>query len=212
MEFPRGQSIGRQNLIANMGKLALILGGVRSGKSRFAQQLAAELAGEEVLFVATAEAGDDEMRQRIQRHRQDRNDDWKTLELPRQVGRTLAKQQQLPQAIIVDCLTLLVSNVLLDSEQASERKTADDEVEEEVASLIGICRDTPATVIIVSGEVGMGIVPESELGRQFRDLLGRANQQIAEYADLVYWMCAGIAMDVRASSASPEQAAARLKS
>jgi adenosylcobinamide kinase/adenosylcobinamide-phosphate guanylyltransferase len=195
-----------------MGKIVLVLGGVRSGKSRFAQQLAAKLAGDNVLFVATAEAGDDEMLERIEHHRQDRPSAWTTIEVPRGVGQAIAKQDQLPPTIIIDCLTLLVSNVLLHSTQSSEPETTDHQVDDEVASLLDVCRDTPATVIIVSGEVGMGIVPENELARRFRDLLGRANQQFAEHATSVYWMCAGLAVNVQASADSVEQAAARLTS
>lgn len=194
-----------------MGKIVLILGGVRSGKSRFAQQLAAKLAGDNVLFVATAEAGDDEMQDRIEHHRQDRPSAWTTIEVPRGVGKAIANQDRLPPAIIIDCLTLLVSNVLLLATRSSEPETTESQVDEEVASLLGACRDTTATVIIVSGEVGMGIVPENELARRFRDLLGRANQQLAEHATSVYWMCSGFAMNVQANTESLEQAAARLR-
>lgn len=193
-----------------MGKHVLILGGVRSGKSRFAQQLATELAGDHVLFVATAEASDDEMRQRIERHRRDRTSAWTTIEVTHRVGQTVVRQDQLPPVIIIDCLTLLVSNLLLQSTTSDEPGHTECQVDEEVASLLALCRDATATVIIVSGEVGMGVVPDNELGRQFRDLLGRANQQIAERATSVYWMCAGVAMDVRASAESVQQAAARL--
>jgi len=114
--------------------------------------------------------------------------------------------------IIIDCLTLLVSNMLLLSAESKELASVEDRVNEELASPLDVCRDTASTVIIVSGEVGMGIVPDNLLGRRFRDLLGRANQQLAAQASSVYLMCAGMAIDVRAVATSVDQAVDHLTS
>lgn len=175
-------------------KIVLVLGGVRSGKSRFGQDLAHELGGNDLLFVATAESRDDEMALRIQRHRQDRPATWTTLEQPLGVGDAIAAMTNVPSVILLDCLTLLVSNILL--KHHDDFAAAEAGVRAEVASLVAAVQHHGATLVVVSGEVGMGVVPESSLGRQFRDLLGWANQSLAQHASATYLMVAGLPVNV----------------
>ena len=193
-----------------MHRLVLVIGGVRSGKSRFAQELAQRLGGDDVLFVATAEAGDDEMIRRIDHHRRARPDAWTTLEQPLGTGQAIQDLQSSPAVILVDCLTLLVSNVLMQCDgdvSAAERR-----VTAETRALITAAQVQSATMIIVSGEVGQGLVPETSLGRSFRDLLGWANQMLAAEADAVFSLVAGLAIDVKSLALSPAQSARQLVS
>lgn len=193
-----------------MHRLVLVLGGVRSGKSRFAQELALRVGGDDVLFVATAEAGDDEMKGRIDHHRRSRPAAWRTLEQPLGTGEAIMAVEAPPAVLLVDCLTLLVSNALLqsggDAAAAEARTTA------EIHSLVAAARHHAGLMIVVSGEVGQGLVPENPLGRLFRDLLGRANQILAEEAEATFLMVAGRAVDVCELAISVEQAAARYAS
>ncbi len=191
-----------------MQSLVLVLGGVRSGKSRFAQELAHCLGGDDVLFVATAEPGDDEMVHRIDHHRRARPAGWQTLEQPSGTGRAIMALDSPPPVILVDCLTLLVSNAMLQSE--GDAALAERRVTEETETLIAAARSGAASILVVSGEVGQGLVPETPLGRLFRDLLGRANQMLANEAEVTYWMVAGLAVDVRQLATSAEQAADEL--
>lgn len=186
-------------------KIVLVLGGVRSGKSRFGQDLANELGGNDVLFVATAESRDDEMALRIRLHQQDRPAGWFTLEQPLGVGDAIASRKDAPQVILLDCLTLLVSNILL--KHHDDFPAAEAGVRAEVASLVEAVRHHSATLVVVSGEVGMGVVPESSLGRQFRDLLGWANQSLARHASATYLMIAGLPINVTRIASTVQEAA-----
>lgn len=190
---------------AQFGNLVLVLGGVRSGKSRFAQDLAKELAGDHVLFVATAEARDCEMSRRIRHHRESRPVTWRTFEQPLHVGSALASEALLPPVVLLDCLTLLVSNVLLREELDLDKVERD--VRAEVDSLIELTRRHRTCLIVVSGEVGLGVVPESSQGRYFRDLLGIANQALSAKADATYFMMAGRAVNVTRLGASVQEVA-----
>jgi adenosylcobinamide kinase / adenosylcobinamide-phosphate guanylyltransferase len=172
-------------------ELVLILGGVRSGKSRYAQQLASDI-GNRVLFLATAEAGDDEMKRRIARHKSSRPESWRTIEEQMDIAGALRKNDARADAVIIDCVTVWLSNLLMHNEKLSEK-----EMTAEIDRLIDTYEQLDATYIIVSGEVGMGIVPEHPLGRVFRDYLGLANQRLAGKADRVVLMVAGIAVDVK---------------
>jgi adenosylcobinamide kinase/adenosylcobinamide-phosphate guanylyltransferase len=178
----------------------LITGGARSGKSHFAQELARGFE-EQVLFVATAEAGDEEMRQRIEKHKEERPADWDTLEANQCVGDRIIKRGSESGVIIVDCITLLVSNILGQycdqNGNLTDTLLVEEKITSEVASLIECMRLTDASFIIVTNEVGLGLVPASGLGRLYRDLLGKANQQLAEVADEVYFMTAGLPMQVK---------------
>ena len=178
-----------------MGKrLTLILGGARSGKSDFAQALALKRGGDDVLFVATAQAFDDEMRARIDQHRTTRPAQWQTLEAPREVARAL-QLAPVVRVVLIDCLTLWASNYLL----ANENKSSEAEWRE-LDDLIDWYRASSCELIVVSNEVGMGIVPDNLLARAYRDLLGRANKKLAEQADQVLLLVAGLAVDVKSHS------------
>lgn len=183
-------------------RLTFILGGVRSGKSAYAQRLARERGGDRVLYVATAQASDEEMVTRIAAHRAERPAAWQTLEAPYAVG--LAVRQWLatatvpPAVVLVDCLTLLVSNVLVamgespDPAQGEMAALAEaDQLLAAVNELTSIAGASPSW-IIVSNEVGMGLVPPYPLGRVYRDALGRVNQRMAAAADEVWLMVAGL--------------------
>ena len=191
-----------------MGNLILILGGARSGKSTYAEQRAYELGGDRVLYVATAEAKDEEMRQRVVKHRASRPASWRTLEAPENVGQAIRQAAGERPVILVDCLTVLVSNRLLaasgpeeDPFDAPSADPFDEAIEAdvlaEVEALAACAREIDANLIVVSNEAGMGVVPPYELGRAYRDLLGRANQVLARHADEVHFLIAGIPMRVK---------------
>ena len=183
-------------------KLVLILGGARSGKSAFAEQLAAS-SGRRVAFIATATAGDDEMRARIARHRASRSPEWLTIEEPLQLAGAVRRAAELADVLLLDCITLWLANWMgqqgdleLDDapgEAYTGRVLSD--IEELLATLA-----TPGpgkTLIAVSNEVGLGIVPAYPLGRVYRDTLGWVNQRLARSADRVYLMVAGLAVDIK---------------
>ena len=176
--------------------LTLILGGARSGKSTHAQQLARERGGDDVLFVATAQALDDEMAARIAAHRAGRPAAWRTLEAPRHVGEAIL--QAGPCAVVlVDCLTLLVSNAVLVLPESASAAEAEAAALAEVEELIAAYRHGTASWIVISNEVGLGLVPPYPVGRAYRDALGRANQRLSAEADEVLFMVAGIPMKVK---------------
>ncbi len=178
------------------GRLTLILGGARSGKSTFAQQMAKELGGEQVLFVATAEAGDEEMRERIETHQRERPAGWRTLEAQRDIGRAILEQAGEAEIVLVDCVTMLVSNLLMDAQDpfAADVETS---VMDEVRALAACTEQLSSHLVVISNEVGLGLVPPYPLGRAYRDLLGKANQMLAHRADEVYLLIAGISMQVK---------------
>jgi adenosylcobinamide kinase / adenosylcobinamide-phosphate guanylyltransferase len=162
-------------------RVTLVLGGARSGKSRHAQALA-EATGAEAIFVATAQPLDDEMRARVERHRADRDSRWRTVEAPLALAETIARQGAAGRVLLVDCLTLWASNLLLDAREPTVA----------IEALDLALRDTPASVILVANEVGLGIVPDNALARRFRDLAGTINQRIAARADRVLFVAAGL--------------------
>ncbi len=164
--------------------MILVLGGARAGKSTFALRLAKERAGQgSVTFIATAQSFDAEMEQRIARHREERPSHWTTIEEPYQLDEALVKASNSDVAII-DCLTLFVSNWLLRSDEQKLQDVS--------KRFLAKVRSHKQIVICVSNEAGLGIVPETPLGRTFRDLLGHVNQQFAEAADEVYLLVAGL--------------------
>lgn len=161
--------------------VTLVLGGVRSGKSRFAQKLAEKESS--VAFVATAKAVDEEMRNKIRRHQQERPKQWRTVEEPLDLARVFDECAQQFKILLVDCLTLFVANVLeADPEMVNAR----------IDGLVEALRHVPTSVVLVSNEVGSGVVPPYPSGRQFRDLLGEVNQKVASVADKVVLMVAGL--------------------
>jgi adenosylcobinamide kinase/adenosylcobinamide-phosphate guanylyltransferase len=179
----------------NERKLILILGGARSGKSALAQRLAASHA-DQVLFVATAEPGDDEMKTRIAKHRAERPGHWRTIEAPRAVAGALAEVDP-PPIVLFDCVTLWVTN-LLHVQDATWETAA-----RELDALLAWYHAHPVELIVVSNEVGLGIVPADELSRTFREWLGWFNQRLAAEADAVYFMIAGLPVELKALVACP---------
>jgi len=177
--------------------LTLILGGARSGKSAHAQQLARERGGDDVLFVATAQALDDEMTARIESHRRERPAGWRTLEAPRHTGQAIARAEPIA-VVLVDCLTLLVSNaVLAQAPESASAAEAEAAALAEVKELLAAYQSGTASWIVISNEVGLGLVPPYPVGRTYRDALGRANQRLAARADEVVLMVAGIPMKIK---------------
>ncbi|GAB4470315.1 MAG: bifunctional adenosylcobinamide kinase/adenosylcobinamide-phosphate guanylyltransferase [Anaerolineales bacterium] len=176
-----------------LAKLTLLLGGARSGKSRFAQELANAQSGA-VVYIATAQTLDAEMMQRVEKHRRERPAHWHTLELPLDVAKGYRQSGLKPAVVILDCLTLLVSNAILAacSGEEVEMGKAQAAVDREVEALIELIRSDVAQWILVSNEVGMGLVPPYPLGRAYRDALGITNQRLAAIADEVYLLVAGI--------------------
>ncbi len=171
--------------------LTLILGGARSGKSTAAEQLAD--LGSRVLFVATAEALDQEMADRIESHRRSRPADWDTLEEPRDLVSALRPLSGQYDVFLVDCITMWVSNLLLEQPDPTAGEAL---VIAETRRLLDLMESSRAAWIVVSNEVGLGLVPTSPLGRAYRDALGRVNQLISARADRVNLMVAGRAVDI----------------
>jgi len=170
--------------------LILITGGARSGKSRFAQQHAAAWGGE-VLFVATAEARDADMAARIRQHQRERPAHWRTLEVPLGVAQALRTAPPAP-VMLLDCVTLWVTNLLL--REGATWAAA----EQELDALLEWYRAAPVTLLMVTNEVGLGLVPADAVSRMFRDWLGLFNQRLAAEADAVYLMVSGLAVEVKA--------------
>ncbi len=223
--------------------MTFVLGGARSGKSVFAEDLAKKYNN--VVYIATAEAKDDEMRERIQLHRARRPFDWKTVEAPFHVDRVIPNLDEKVGVVYLDCITLYITNMLLSDETGSCRgersfapakddknpppltlparggetkgvatspsldgrgkgegereilKQKQSQILEEINKLCKVCRESKSDVIIVSNEVGLGIVPDNALSRVFRDIAGSANQILADEADEVYFMVAGIAQRIK---------------
>jgi adenosylcobinamide kinase/adenosylcobinamide-phosphate guanylyltransferase len=171
------------------GSVTLVLGGVRSGKSRYAQQLAEQ--SRRVVFVATAKITDEEMRAKIQRHREDRPKDWLTIEEPLELPKVLAEHELECEVIVVDCLTIFAANLL---ETEGEDSGA---IESRIEALCGALQAVPCNVVLVSNEVGSGVVPAYPLGRRYRDLLGEINQRVARVADDVVLMVAGLPLALK---------------
>jgi adenosylcobinamide kinase / adenosylcobinamide-phosphate guanylyltransferase len=175
-------------------KLILVLGGVRSGKSHFAEKWATRYsAGKPVLYLATGEATDDEMAERIARHRAERPEHWLTVESPLHVTEAVQNAPATP-VVLLDCLTLLSSNWLLHDETSDQEAALKAELE----CLLAHLAQAETCLVVVSNEVGMGIVPAYALGRRYRDMLGRLNQWLASQADLVYLMVAGLPIEITA--------------
>ncbi|HOG45666.1 MAG TPA: bifunctional adenosylcobinamide kinase/adenosylcobinamide-phosphate guanylyltransferase [Anaerolineae bacterium] len=184
-------------------RLILVLGGARSGKSRWAEALAGRL-GRRVLYLATAEAGDPEMAARIAHHRARRPPSWRTLEAPRRVGEALAREAQDADVALLDCLTLLANNILLPLGDDPDEGEAEARLQKELDALLAAYEAGAARLIVVANEVGWGLVPSYPLGRVYRDLLGRAQQRLAAHADGVYLVVAGIPVDLKKLEASLE--------
>ncbi len=176
-------------------RLTLILGGARSGKSAFAVRRVPRRAMP--ILIATAEAKDAEMRDRILRHRRERSPAWRTVEEPIRLEETVARWCGRGRYVVVDCLTLWLAN-LLDREGAENRSGRSPVVERALHDFFSaVKRGRGGEIVVVSNEVGAGIVPETALGRRFRDLAGWVNQEVARIADEVYWVTAGIPIRIK---------------
>ncbi|SCZ57373.1 bifunctional adenosylcobinamide kinase/adenosylcobinamide-phosphate guanylyltransferase [Thiohalomonas denitrificans] len=165
----------------------LILGGARSGKSRYAEQLAGE-NGLDVIYVATATMGDQEMIERITRHRADRPAGWRTIEEPLALAATLQRHAAPGHCLLVDCLTLWLSNLL---------QAGDTTLDQERERLQEALPHLPGRILLVSNEVGLGIVPDNPLARRFRDEAGRLNQALAAACEHVTFVAAGLPMQLK---------------
>ena len=183
-----------------MKKIVLLLGGARSGKSQYAQELAGQTA-DEVLFVATATPGDEEMRRRILKHRSERPPTWRTLEAANHVGSRIQQEIGDARLVIIDCITLLVNNIFCqfgDQQfESIEDSVIGSQVDIEIEELLYCLGQCSCDFIIVSNEVGLGLVPDNRMGRLYRDFLGRANQKLAQCSTEVYLMVAGIPVRIK---------------
>jgi len=180
-----------------MGRLILVTGGARSGKSAYAQRRVEAIAGERSLLATCRDDGDPEMVERIARHRAERaGRAWQTVEDPMAPATALSRCRGV---VLLDCLTLWVSNLLLDADRRGV-DLPDDALSAATRELLAAAREHPHTVFLVGNEVGMGIVPDNALARRFRDLAGRCNQLCAEAADEVVLMVSGVAVHVKGAS------------
>jgi len=187
-------------------RLILILGGARSGKSAFAERLATN-SGRSVVFIATATAGDEEMRQRIIRHRAARPATWHTIEEPLDLASAVLRASELGDVLLLDCITLWLSNLF--AQRGGDHESAEGQYEanrlfdkaalEETEALLRAAQslESGRILLIVTNEVGLGIVPPYPLGRLYRDTLGIVNQRLAQEADRVYLMIAGMGVDLK---------------
>lgn len=174
-------------------QLSLVLGGVRSGKSEFGEKLATD-NGKPVLYVATGLASDPDMERRIQRHRESRPEHWKTLEAPTDLAVSLENalsRTDAPEVVLIDSLDSWVGN-LLQQHEDEPSDVLDSLVQDSLVRVIAVCGHSSASIIVVSSEVGLTLVPPFPLGRRFQDLLGMVNQRIAAAAGSVYLVVAGI--------------------
>ncbi len=171
-----------------MKEIVLVIGGCRSGKSRFAVDYARGYKSK--FFVATCEALDEEMKKRVKKHQEDRGPGWTTVEAPLELPDAIARCGAEADVILVDCLTLWISNMILKGKTEEDVMSRTDE-------LLKSIQEIDSAVILVSNEVGTGIVPENPMARMFRDVAGMVNQKVAACADKVVWMVAGIPVEVK---------------
>ena len=173
-----------------MGKLTFVLGGTRSGKSRYAIELAKSCR--KVAFIATCQVRDREMRERVQKHRLERPPHWKTFEEPLEIADLIKKIHKSFQAGVLDCLTLLVSNYMLAGFK-------EDEIRKKILQLLGAIKASRCSWTLISSDVGSGVVPPHRLARKFRDMAGMVNQWVAGRSDRVIFMVAGLPLTIKGS-------------
>lgn len=171
-------------------RIIFIIGGARSGKSSFALNEASKIKGQKA-YIATAEALDNEMKKRIEKHKEDRGDEWDTYEEPVKIIDVLADIKNKYSVVVLDCLTVWLSNIM------QNRLNIENKISAFVKSLEDSSPHSPCHVFIVSNEVGIGIVPENKMAREFRDLAGFLNQKVAGIADEVYLLTAGIPIKIK---------------
>jgi adenosylcobinamide kinase/adenosylcobinamide-phosphate guanylyltransferase len=175
-----------------MSDVTFVLGGCKSGKSGHALALAESLAADRHIYVATCVPGDQEMHDRVRRHRQERGSRWETKEEPLQIARTIERLGLPQNVLLVDCLTLWITNLLLERDDVPLNA-----IESAAEDLCRTLVHATGPVLLVSNEVGTGIVPQNRLSRLFRDAAGLANQKVAAVADRVIWMVAGIPVQIK---------------
>ena len=179
-----------------MGKIFLVTGGARSGKSSFAEKLALKIGDGKAAYIATAQIFDDEMAYRVEVHKNRRGENWMTFEAPFAAEEKIFEAAKNFKAILFDCVTLYVSNFLCTNDRDDE-KILYDKLRGLIQKLIDAAKNSDAAIIFVSNEVGGGIVPENKLARRFRDLAGLANQMLAAQSEKVFLTVAGIAIDIK---------------
>lgn len=185
-----------------MGRLTLITGGARSGKSTFAEEMAKRI-GSSVLYVATSIPFDEEMKLRIKKHREQRPSNWETVEAYKDLDKHLKDKIIGKDAVLLDCLTIMITNIMLekhkdwDSIKVDEIEEVETYVKKEVQKLLTLIQKSPVPFIVVTNEIGMGIVPWYKSARAFRDFAGRANQALAKAAHEVYLCVSGIPVRIK---------------
>lgn len=172
-----------------MNKTYLVIGGCRSGKSRHALHMAEQVSGQKI-FIATCIPQDKEMEQRVMHHQRQRASIWKTVEAPIFLPDAISKQGLKGNVLLVDCLTLWINNLIMDDRNAAK-------IDNHIIDLIRALDEAECPVILVSNEVGCGIVPENKLARRFRDIAGFTNQKVAGCVDRVIWMVAGLPVKIK---------------
>jgi adenosylcobinamide kinase / adenosylcobinamide-phosphate guanylyltransferase len=200
LPFPLQQKLASAELggALTSSMVSLVIGGARSGKSRFAQSLGT--GAQRALYIATARAEDAEMEARIAEHRRMRPADWCTVEAPVEIAEAVERHRSQCDFLLLDCLTVWLSNFCWEHREKAEHDIETDSLTE-IARVAGAAAE--AHVVLVSNEVGCGLVPESPLGRFFRDLQGRVNQEAARLADQVFHVVAGIAVPIKRPEMSP---------
>ncbi len=171
-------------------KITFVIGGCRSGKSSFALDLAEREKGKNKIFIATSVPSDSEMEKRVKKHQRERGDEWQTIEEPVKIYDKINHYSKDASAIVVDCLTLWISNLMFDASGPAR-------IEQAVKQLKESLESCECPLFLVSNEVGTGIVPENKIARQFRDHAGFVNQRVAEAADTVFMTVAGIAVQIK---------------
>lgn len=193
---------GSYSLVLCMGRIVLVTGGARSGKSSFAEQLIAGI-GADIAYIATAQSLDEEMADRIAKHRLQRPSSWQTIEAPTRPSAVIAGEGHAFSAILLDCLTVLMSNRMLahsmdwDQPTVAQLNAAEEDVMAEIDAIIAAAAESPADLVAVTNEVGYGIVPIAPLARFFRDCAGRVNQRMAAAANEVYLVVSGIPIRIK---------------
>ncbi len=173
-----------------MKEITFVIGGCRSGKSGHALDVAEQISRTNRYFFATCIPHDDEMKQRVDTHKKERDPSWQALETPIQLPEAIIENSQKSDVILVDCLTLWISNLLMETTDLTK-------ISEKVQTLVASLENAQCPIVLVSNEVGTGIVPENKLARLFRDAAGFANQKVAQCADKVIWMVAGIPVPIK---------------
>jgi adenosylcobinamide kinase/adenosylcobinamide-phosphate guanylyltransferase len=171
-------------------EIVFVIGGCRSGKSSHALQTAEKMPGNRKIYLATCVPQDDEMKQRVAKHQKERSQNWVTVEEPLHLPEVILENSLKADVMLVDCLTLWVSNLLMETDDEKQ-------LEKRIAQLIGSLEKATGPIVLVSNEIGTGIVPENKLARQYRDIIGLVNQAVAKTASKVIWMVAGIPVTVK---------------